>query len=310
MKKVQNVREMHELLDKAGLTSADHCIVKPNWFFQGRGFYTDVQTLQLLVECLEKVTVIEAYTYVRHDGSREITYENALDNWDWLKQQDERFLSENGLTRLFKEYDVEYVNVTEEVWSDRIADPKDIQNRVESKFTPVMRKELYNQIPQRLYDLRDHKLISFAKIKGARNRISGTLKNLFGLIIDPDRHKRWHGDNNQDLAQNIVDITKVYSSLFETVGLFEALYSAVHYTRNGKHPLPWRDSPSSRYNILENLGLVVYGDNLVDVDAYVCQLCGFHPEKVEHIKLAAEVFGKHGVWFNEGVSSVKQMIYF
>lgn len=288
MKEVRSVQDMKDLLEEAGLTSPGRYIVKPNWFFQGEGFYSDAKTLKVLLEGLDKVTVVEAYTYVRNDGTRKITHENARNSWDWLREQDKRFLIESGLDSLFKEYDVEYVNVTEEVWSNRVVNHEDVKKLVEEKFPPVARKELYEQIPQRLYDLRGRKLISFAKVKGTHNRISGTLKNMFGLIIDPDRHNRWHGEKNRDLAQNIVDVNKVYSSLFETVGLFESMYTAVRYRDDGAHPLPW----GGRYDLIQNLGLAVYGDNLAAVDAYVCKLCGIKPERVKHIRLAAEVFGK------------------
>jgi hypothetical protein len=80
---------MRGFLEKSGLSSSDSYLVKPNWFFQGKGFYTDARTLELLLECLDKVTIIESYTYQRNDGTRTITPENGKLNWDSIREQDE-----------------------------------------------------------------------------------------------------------------------------------------------------------------------------------------------------------------------------
>ena len=285
---VNDADTMRSLLDKAGLSSSDSYLVKPNWFFQGKGFYTDPRTLELLLECLDKVTIIESYTYQRNDGTRSITPENGRLNWEWIREQDEKFLHATGFDVLFREYNVEYVNLTEEVWSERIASPESVQKAVQAAFPPVRRKQLYEQVPERVYDLRGRKLISFAKLKQQRAKaVSATLKNIFGNIVDPNR-MGWHGEDDRDLARSIVDVNKVYASLFETVGLCEAIFTAVHYTKKGRYPLPW----DNRYNLTENPGLAFCGNRLVDVDAYVSQTCGINPDKVEHIRLAAEVFGK------------------
>ena len=279
---------MRNALAKSGLSSSDSYIVKPNWFFQGKGFYTDPRTLELLLECLDKVTIIESYTYQRNDGTRTITPENGRQNWDWIREQDKEFLRATGFDVLFREYNVEYVNLTEEVWSERIANPENIRKSVEATFSPVLRKQLYEQVPECVYALRGRKLISFAKLKQqTTNRVSATLKNIFGNIVDPNR-MNWHGEQDRDLARSIVDVNKVYASLFDTVGLCEAIFTAVRYTKNGRYPLPW----DNRYDLTENLGLVFCGNRLVDVDAYVSQASGIDPNEVEHIRLAAEVFGK------------------
>jgi hypothetical protein len=285
---VKNADMMRRLLEKSGLNSSDSYLVKPNWFFQGKGFYTDPGTLELLLECLDKVTIIESYTYRRNDDTRTITPENGRLNWDWIREQDKKFLRATGFDTLFKQYDVEYVNLTEEVWSERIANPENVRKSVEAAFAPVWRKELYEQVPERIYALRGRKLISFAKLKQQpANRVSATLKNIFGNIIDPNR-MGWHGEGDRDLARSIVDVNKVYASLFDTVGLCEAIFTAVRYTKEGRYPLPW----DSRYDLTENLGLAFCGDRLVDIDAYLSQACGIDPNKVEHLRLAAEVFGE------------------
>ena len=285
---VNGIEAMRRFIEKCDLSASDNYIVKPNWFFQGIGFYTDTKTLQLLLECLDNVTVIESYTFQRNDGARTITPENGKQNWDWIREQDTRFLQSTGFDHLFKEYNVEYVNLTEEVWSDRVANSENVRKSVEEAFGPVYRKELYEQVPERVYAMRGRKLISFAKLKQQRaNRISATLKNIFGNVVDPNR-MGWHGSKDSELARSIVDVNKVYASLFKLSGLCEAIFTAVKYTKKGKYPVPW----GFHYDLIENLGLVVYGGRLVDVDAYLAQLCGIDPNNVEHIRLAAEVFGK------------------
>ena len=296
---VKNADAMRGFLEKSGLSSSDSYLVKPNWFFQGKGFYTDARTLELLMECLDKVTIIESYTYQRNDGTRIITPENGKLNWDWIREQDEKFLRVTGLDILLRQYNVEYVNLTEEVWSDRIANPENVRRSVEAAFPPVWKKELYEQVPERIYALRGRKLISFAKLKQqTTNRVSATLKNMFGNIIDPNR-MGWHGEGDRDLAKSIVDINKVYASLFDTVGLCEAIFTAVRYTKEGRYPLPWEN----RYDLIENPGLAFCGDRLVDVDAYLSQACGIDPNKVDHICLAGEVFGK---WATRLIEEAKE----
>jgi hypothetical protein len=60
-------------------------------------------------------------------------------DWDWfrrsdhyeqIKREEEAFLNENGFTDLFEEFDVSYINVTDEVWGGEIADPIDIRDLV------------------------------------------------------------------------------------------------------------------------------------------------------------------------------------
>jgi hypothetical protein len=38
-------------------------------------------------------------------------------HWDHIKKEEKVFLDENGFMDLFQEFDVSYVNVTDEVWS-------------------------------------------------------------------------------------------------------------------------------------------------------------------------------------------------
>jgi uncharacterized protein (DUF362 family) len=206
--------------------------------------------------------------------------------WDELRKQDKWFLDEFGFTDLFNEYGVDYVNVTEEVWQGRTADAEKIKEAVETRFTPVLREELYRYVPQQLYKLRGATLISFGKVKGIRGTFpSLTMKNLFGLIPDPLR-SWWHGSNDELLGRSIVDINKVYAALFKVYGICEALRYATVSDPEGEVKVPW-----GSYSIAKNLGILAFSRHLVSLDTILCALIGVNPEKVSYIKLGGEVFG-------------------
>jgi len=280
-------------------------IVKPNWFSPHPANFTDVETLRVLLEALDgQIVVTEAYSMERQDGNMKFTVDGEeVDwkwimkhpNWDWIKKkarwdemrkQDRWFLDKFGFSDLFSEYGVDYINVTEEVWQGRTADVRKIKKAVETRFTPVLKEELYKNIPQRLYELRGATFISFGKVKGIRGAFpSLTMKNLFGLIPDPLR-SWWHGPNDEWLSRSIVDINKIYAALFKVYGICEALRYATVSDLKGKVKVPW-----GSYNIAKNLRVLTFGRNLVSLDAILCGLIGVDPEKVSYIKLGEEVFG-------------------
>jgi len=41
---VRTAEDMRALLTASGLELSQHYIVRPNWFFAGKGFYTDAKT--------------------------------------------------------------------------------------------------------------------------------------------------------------------------------------------------------------------------------------------------------------------------
>jgi len=283
----------------------DVFIVKPNWFSPHPANFTDVETLQVLLDALDgRVIVTEAYSMERQDGSMRFTVDDEeVDwrwimkhpNWDWIKKegrwdeikkQDMWFLDEFGFTDLFNEHGVDYVNVTEEVWQGRTADVGKIKKMVETRFAPVLKEKLYKYVPQRLYDLRGATLISFGKVKGIRGTFpSLAMKNLFGLIPDPLR-SWWHGSNDEWLGRSIVDINKIYATLFKVYGICEALRHATVSDPQGEVKVPW-----GSYSIAKNLGVLTFGRHLVSLDAILCGLIGVAPERVSYIKLGEEAFG-------------------
>jgi len=286
-RRIKEENEFREFLREAQLHSK-RFVVKPNWISPHPGNFTDAEILAWLLRSLdgEKV-VIEGYSCNRNDGTKSITPKNDRINWSWIKKQDELFLEKTGINTVLSETDTSYVNVTEEVWQGRIVSPENTRKIVEAKYAAVRREELYSSVPSILYEMRGSTLISFARIKGVKGNFpSLSLKNMFGLIPDPARD-RWHGRRDCKLSQSIVDINKVYGALFNVVGLNEGVRSAVHSHQNGRYETPW-----GRYDLVENLGVVVFGNSLVDLDAVTCGLIGVEPDSVLYLRLASEVFGK------------------
>jgi len=286
---------------------AETFVVKPSWYSPHPANFTDAETLRTLLEALDgRVVVTEGYTLDRQDGSMKFTVDGEEVNWRWItrhpswdwmreegrwdqmREQDRWFLDEHGFTDLFEERGVEYVNVTEEVWRRRTADPGRVKNAVEARFSPVSREELYGYVPRRLYELSGATLISFGKVKGIRGTFpSLTMKNLFGLIPDPLR-TRWHGPSDSRLGGSIVDINKVYAALFTVYGVCEALRYATRSDPEGEVKVPW-----GAYSVVRDLGVVALGRHLVSVDAVLCGLMGVDPEKVSYLQLGEEAFGPY-----------------
>ncbi|MDH5782749.1 MAG: DUF362 domain-containing protein [Candidatus Bathyarchaeota archaeon] len=302
--RVRTSSDLRQLLKDQWLKT-DVFIVKPNWFSPHPANFTDVETLRVLLEALDgQITITEAYSMERQDGSMKFTVDGEEvnwrwimnhPNWDWIKKkgrwdeirkQDKWFLDEFGFTDLFGEYRVDYVNVTEEVLQGRTADVGKIKKTVETRFTPVLKEQLYKYIPQRLYELRGATFISLGKVKGIRGMFpSLTMKNLFGLIPDPLR-SWWHGPNDEWLGRSIVDINKIYVALFRVYGICEALRYATVSDSQGEVKVPW-----GSYGIAKDLGVLTFGRNLVALDAVLCGLIGVDPEKVSYIELGEEAFG-------------------
>jgi uncharacterized protein (DUF362 family) len=308
--KVSNSDELRRLLVDPWLES-ETIIIKPNFVATDPGYATDSEALRMLLEALDsRIVVTESHMIPRSMNLLEegmgFTVDDKEVNWKWLtgggwswlienpswdwfkegghweqiKKEDKAFLDERGFTDLFKEFDVEYVNVTDEVWSGRIADPTEVKRSVESRFNPVHIEKLYSMVPRKLYDLHGSTFISFAKLQ---NYTSFTLKNLFGMIPDPFR-AWWHGPKNSRLTESIVGINKVYRSLFNVYGICEALHTTPVSDPEGEF-----ESIMGKYNIVKGLGVVAFGRDPVSLDAIFCNLAGFDlTEWGAHIDMAEE----------------------
>ena len=319
--KVSDSHELKQILVDPWLDS-ETIIIKPNWVSNEPGDFTDSETLRTVLEALDShIVVTEAHQINRSlnlldegmsftVGDKEVNWKWLLtgDGWKWLlenpgwdwfkkgghwnqiKKEDKAFLDKHGFTDLLKEFDVSYVNVTDEIWSGRIADPSEIKQSVETRFRPVQEEKLHSMVPKKLFDLRGSTLISLARLKMYG---SFTMKNLFGMIPDPLR-PWWHGPKNSRIAKSIVDINKVYHSLFNVFGICEALS-----TMAVPHPVgKFEGTYTGKYNIIGGLGVVAFGRHLVSLDAILLNLTdGRISQSAEAnrapIEMAEEEFGAY-----------------
>ncbi len=318
--KVRNSQELRQVLVDSWLKS-ETIIIKPNWATFEPAYFTDSETLRMLFEALDsRIIVTESHIFTRSQnfptkgmnfnvGEMEFSSESFLFGkgwnwlirnpdwdwfkkggyWDWIRKEEKDFLDDFGFTDLFKEFNVDYVNVTDEVWSGRIADPTEVERAVESRFSPVQVEKLYSMVPKKLYELRGSTFISFASLV---HHASFTLKNMFGMIPDPIR-SWWHGPKSLRIASNILDINKVYHSLFSVYGICEALKTTAFHHPEGEYKSKFL---GHLYNIVKDLGIVVFGRNLASLDAILLSLTEgsiIVSDEVNRkpIKLALEEFG-------------------
>jgi len=293
--KVSNSDELRQMLVDPWFKS-ETIVIKPNWVSTEPAGFTDSQTLRMFLEALDSRVVVTECLHIGRSMNllkegmsfivegKEVNWKWLLkgDGWNWLvespdwdwfrkgghwdqiRKEDKAFLDEYGFADLFKEFNVDYVNVTEEVWNGRAADSAEVKMLVESRFTPVQAERLYGMVPKKLCDLRGSTFISLARLK---NYASFTMKNLFGLIPDPLR-PWWHGPKNSRIARSIVDVNKVYRALFNVYGVCEALNTLAVPSSEGRFGSIY----AGRYNIVEGLGLVAFGRDLMSLDAILLSL--------------------------------------
>lgn len=284
VRKIARAEDLRQLFDEVGL-AGERIIVKPNWFSLHPGNYTEAGILdQVLAALPGRAVMVESYTGMRNDGSRKITSKNCRGHWEWLREQDEWFLAATGIREVFARHGVEYVNVTEEVWSGRAAPAAEVAARVEARYGPLDQPELYGVVPQRLFALAGCPLLSLGRFKPPW---SLSLKNLFGLIPDPMRD-RWHGPRDRDLGRSIINIGTVYHALFGVVGLVETLAPFAAYHSGGRYHTPWGD-----YDLRPAAGVVFCGESLPAVDAAAALAWGADPAGLEYLQIAE---GRLGSW--------------
>ncbi len=316
--KVSNSDELKQIMSDPWLES-ETIIIKPNWVSAAPGAFIDSKTMRMMLETIDShIVVTESHTHSFNllekemsftIGDKEVNWEWFITDegwnwfienpdwgwfkegyWDQLKKMDKAFLDEYGFTDLFKEFDVSYINVTDEIWNEMIADPTEVKRLVESRFKPVQIDKLYTMVPKKLYDLRGSTFISFAKLK---HYASFTIKNIFGMIPDPMR-PWWHGLKNSRIVSSIIDINKIYHSLFNVYGICEALNTTSFPHPEGK----FEDLFMGKYNIKEGFGVVAFGRHLVSLDAFLLNLTDQWTKVVEKINrlpinIAQEEFGAY-----------------
>ena len=233
-----------------------------------------------------EVLIVESYAawrtslFIEHKGPRDDQFLKILGNQkrDDFRESDKWFLRHSGIDRVLKKHGVEYLNLSEELWANRICDSDEIASQIEAKSLTVENSELYALVPERLYELRGGTLLTLTKPKRSlkAQHVSLTLKNLFGMIPNPWRGK-YHGNDDSLLCPNIVDINIVYNALFDVKGIIEAVYSTSETLDSILHPAIHRD-----------LGLIWSGNDSLELDALVCSQLGLNPSHVDYLQLASE----------------------
>jgi uncharacterized protein (DUF362 family) len=304
--RIRDSSDLRKLLPPS-LISSETVIVKPNWFSPHPANFVDAHALGLLLGALDgKAIVIEGYTLEKHDGSMKFNVDGEKVDWRWvmenpdwgwvreegrwgeIRRQDELFLETHGFKSLLREHGAEYVNVTEENWAGRIADPGEVKKRVEERYGPVAEERLYGFMPEVLRAHEGAPLVSLGKVKGIDGKFpSLTLKNLFGLIPDPLR-AWWHGPGDARLGESIIDITRVYASYFPLYGVCEAFTTATAMSPEGAVEVEW-----GRYDIVKDLGFAALGGNLMNLDAVTSAIMRVNPSKVSYMTLGEKVFGPY-----------------
>lgn len=287
--KVKSFEEFKDFIKSLDI-KADVFVIKPNWVEPSKGQYTEVLPLQWLFDCLDgKKIIIESHTAWRNKllletGEVIVDADNVDQKRDFLRENDKWFLESTGLKQLLEKYNVEYVNVTEEVWKGEVVDAEIIKGIVEEKFPTVQHKELYGVIPKKIFGLKSAVLIDLAKIKTDGGVVmSLSTKNLFGLIPDPKRSPKYHDHEKKILPYAILDINKIYRALFKTIFINEGIFTVA-------------DGPSPEQGRLkENLNLIVAGHNSIDVDLVTAKLVGINPEELLNnlLQPVNEVFGSN-----------------
>ena len=209
------------------------------------------------------------------DGSRE--------HWNEFRREDERFLKSTGIQEVLTSHGAQFLNVTEEVWGGRTADPQLIRSRVEKKYPPIHHEELYSTIPQIFLNLENPLFVNLAKFKifnleTNQPFYSLSMKNLFGLIPTPSR-QIYHGNEYDGLARSITDMCTVYCALFPTIHLLEAIHRTL-FKGCEEFAGPVTD-----------LGLLISSDSPAELDAFAVHLAGGDPNERHFLKMGKEVFG-------------------
>jgi len=219
-----------------------------------------------------------------------------------IRDSEKEFLIRTGIYSLLQELDIEYVNVTEEVLEQRIVDSDLVRRKVKARFEPILKTEFYSYIPEKLYKLRTGTFINFAKFKIF---FSMCIKNLFGMIpeyVGKGSRYHYHGKDDRNLADNIIDINKVYHTLFNVVGIVEGINTLSCDRRSVSKP--YKVPFGYEYYVSENNGLIYYGNETHWLDAFIHQQSGKDPNQTEHLSKAADVFGK---WPPKLLEVAKQM---
>ena len=268
-----------------GLDLKPPVVIKPNWGFSV--IFTEAKILDWTLAAIDgDALVVESYGWAR---CREAVEEKKYGPFgrEALRKSDKWFLRYSGIDKVLKKHEVEYLNITEEVWANRIVESDTIKAIVEDSYSPLSMIKTASFVPQRLYNLSDGTLLNLSKLKfmGDDIVISLALKNLFGMIPGPDRGE-FHGEMNKAMNPSIVDMNKIYRSLFKTKGVVEGVLTASR-------------GMTLKPQVFKNRGVLWTCDDTLDLDAVVTSHVGIDPNSVGYLKLAAQNFG---YWDDEAVA--------
>ena len=204
-------------------------VIKPNWGTINN--FTEAAVLDGVLGAIpgEKL-VVESYGWARTRDALEGKGIGSCKRGD-LRASDEWFLEYSGVGKVLEKHGVEFLNVTEEVWNKRVADPAEVRKASE-RYGEVLFPEMYERVPRRLFDMSGGTLLSLAKYRLNHDPIAFSLsmKNLFGLIPGPGR-AQYHGKGDMYLARTIVDMNRIYRGIFDMVGVVDGVYTASRNTR-------------------------------------------------------------------------------
>jgi uncharacterized protein (DUF362 family) len=256
-------------------------LIKPNW---GSSFcFTEADILDWTLSSIkgEKI-VIESYGWARTQEFITTGNMGSKRKSD-LRRSDKWFLEYSGIGEVLEKHNIEFLNITEEKWHNRLTDSEYIKGLVETKYDPVAIDKMYGEVPQKLYEMQGATLLSLAKLKIGFNPfpVSLAVKNLFGMIPGPGRWVPYHGRKNSQIAQSVLDINKVYHSLFDVKGVIEAVFSAEAIEKGMKGS-----------EILKDLGLAWASQNVFELDAFVSAQFDRPPDEVQYLKHTADHLGK------------------
>lgn len=237
VQKINSKKDIEVILEQLAITSKT-VLIKPNWVGAYNGGYTDARVIDLFLQALKgkKVIFIESYTFWRTDkkkdakgdyfSSRYANLEKGIQHWDFFKKMDDWFLNFTGIGSILKKHKAEYLNITNQVWEKNVAHSNIIKELVLNKYSHVAIDDMYAYIPKKIYDFSGSNLISLAKAKiDSAYGASFSIKNLFGLIPDPTRYDKYHGGDKEDiLTQSIIDVHKIYQSLFKVSFMVESIF--------------------------------------------------------------------------------------
>ena len=262
-------------------------IIKPNWGFSV--CFTEATILDWVLTAVDgDALVVESYGWARTREALETGGWGSFEPED-LRESDRWFMEYSGIGKVLEKHGVEFLNITEENWGHRTADPELIRSLVNERHDPLEREDFLGFVPERLYEMRGSDLLSLAKVRvlEAPMHVSLAVKNFFGMIPGPSRGK-YHGEKHSRLSRSIVDIYNVYDSLFNVKGVVEAVFTA-----------SLRDPETLKWENRENPGYASASDDLIELDALVTALLGRDPNTVDYLRLAADEFGG---WNEETVS--------